>query len=61
MDRATALKADAAAVVSGRMIIRPFKRPPRLGRHGGKASILAGKPKAYAAFVGSGSAGKTKA
>jgi hypothetical protein len=43
------------------MIIRTLKRPPRLGRHGCKASILAGKPKAYAGFVSSGSAGKIKA
>jgi hypothetical protein len=61
LDRASAWKAYSTAVVGGPMIVSTLKRPPRLGRHGCKASILAGKPKACAGFVSSGGAGKTKA
>jgi len=56
-----AFKNNPTAGVGRRMIIRILEGPPWLRRHGCKASILTGKPKARARFICSGDTGEIAA
>src|SRR5262249_35145387 len=56
-----AFKSNPTAGVRRCMIIRILEGPPWLRRHGCKASILTGKPKARARFICGGDTGEIAA